>query len=121
MRRASRSPMRGASTRPRSGSPRRSVGSAGQVLPLTALVVVLAMVLTVAIVRLGAQVDRRARARTAADAAALAGARGGEDMARSVAGDNRAELESFVTRGAEVEVVVRIGDERASARSRRSW
>lgn len=85
------------------------------------LVLLAVLVGALVVVGLGRQVDRRARAQTAADAAALAGARDGEDAARSIASAGDATLESFVTRGAEVEVVVRLDDERATARARRSW
>ena len=73
------------------------------------------------VVRLGMQVDRRAQAQSAADSVALAGAVEGEDRAGSVAEANGVVLESFEARGYEVEVVVRLGDERATARARRQW
>jgi hypothetical protein len=38
-----------------------------------------------------------------------------------VAEANGVVLESFEARGHEVEVVVRLGDERATARARRQW
>ena len=103
------------------GSGGRLRGTGGQVVPLLALVVLVLVVVLVIVVRAGAQVDRRARAQTAADAAALAGARAGAAGARSMAEADHAVLESYVERGAEVEVVVRIDDERATARARRSW
>ena len=90
-------------------------------MPLLLIVLLVAVVAAFVVVRVGAQVDRRARAQTAADAAALAGARDGEAGARSLAAADGAVLESFVASGTEVEVVVRLGDERATARSRRSW
>lgn len=96
-------------------------GVGGQVVPLAALLVLALVVALVVVVRVGVQVDRRARAQTAADAAALAGARDGESAARSIADADHALLESFVVRGAEVEVIVRVDDERATARARRSW
>ena len=62
---------------------------------------------------------QRARARTAADAAALAGAAEGEDAARRLAAANGGEvvLRSPV-RGDEVVVRVRVGDVEAEARAR---
>lgn len=93
----------------------------GQVLPFLAIVMVMVVALTIMVVRLGGQIDQRARAQTAADAAALAGAGGGEDAARIIATRNGAQMESFVSRNGEVEVVVRVDDRRASARARRSW
>ena len=103
-----------------SGGVRRG-GDRGQAVPLLLIVMLVVVVAAFVVVRVGAQVDRRARAQTAADAAALAGARDGEAGARSLAAADGAVLESFVASGAEVEVVVRLGDERATARSRRSW
>ncbi|MBU3700896.1 MAG: helicase/secretion neighborhood TadE-like protein [Acidimicrobiia bacterium] len=93
----------------------------GQVLPFLALVMVVAIAVAITVVRLGGQIDHRARAQTAADAVALAGAGGGEDAARIIATHNGAQIESFVFRDGEVEVVVRVADRRASARARRSW
>ena len=99
----------------------RVKGAAGQAVPLLLLVLFVAVLLLLVVVRVGAVVHRRAVAQTAADAAALAGARHGEDAARSLAASDGAEIESFVERGAEVEVVVRLDDVRATARARREW
>ena len=93
----------------------------GQALPFVALVMVVAIAVAVMVVRLGGQLDHRARAQTAADAVALAGAGGGEDAARTIASRNGAEIESFVIRDGEVEVIVRVADRRASARAQRWW
>ena len=86
-------------------------------LPLFAVVVLITVLLGLGLTRLAGALGDRARARTAADAAALAG----EDMAGRVAGDNNALLEHYVSRGREVEVTVRVGDERATARARLEW
>ena len=94
---------------------------AGQIVPMMALVLFAVVIVAVVVIRLGLQVDRRARAQSAADAAAIARATEGEDIAGSVTEANGATLESFVVRGSEVEVVVRLGDERATARARRQW
>lgn len=94
---------------------------AGQIVPLMAFVLAVVVVMGLLVVRTGIQVDRRARAQSAADAAALAGATEGEDVAGSVTEANGAVLETFEVRGSEVEVVVRIGDQRATARARRQW
>jgi len=94
---------------------------AGQIVPKMALVLFAVVIVAMVVIRLGLQVDRRARAQSAADAAAIAGATEGEDIAGSVTEANGATLESFVVRGSEVEVVVRLGDERATARARRQW
>ena len=52
----------------------------------------------------------RARAQTAADAAALAGAARGRPAAVAMARENHGDLASFAVEGAEVEVTVRVGD-----------
>ncbi len=59
----------------------------------------------------------RQRARSAADAAALAGALGGRAAADEVAGRNDAALVSWSERGHEVVVTVRVGDQVATARA----
>ena len=105
----------------RHGPVRRCRREAGQIVPMAALVLAIVMLMGLLVVSLGLQVDERARAQSAADAAALAGATDGEDVAGSVTEVNGAVLESFVVRGSEVEVVVRRGDERATARARRQW
>jgi outer membrane lipoprotein SlyB len=62
----------------------------------------------------------RAEARSAADAAALAGALDGERAARAVAQANGAELTDYEERGDLVEVTVVVGDRRATARAERT-
>jgi Tfp pilus assembly protein PilX len=94
---------------------------AGQILPMVAVVLLVVALMGLLVVRLGMQVDRRAQAQAAADAVALAGAAEGEVRAGSVAEANGVVLESFEARGHEVEVIVRLGDERATARARRQW
>ena len=79
------------------------------------------VVAALVIIEVGAQVDDRARAQTAADAAALAGARAGEDAAGAMAEADGGELTSYVSRGDDVEVVVRVGRSSATARARRRW
>ena len=105
----------------RHGSAQRCRSDAGQIVPMVALILAIVVLIGLLVVRLGLQVDERARAQSAADAAALAGATEGEDVAGSVTQANGAVLESFVVQGSEVEVVVRLGDERATARARRHW
>jgi Flp pilus assembly protein TadG len=68
--------------------------------------------------RVGRAVADRARARTAADAAALAGVRDGADAARDLARANGGRLLHFVEASGEVEVTVQVGDRQASARAR---
>lgn len=66
--------------------------------------------------RVGPVLDDAARARTAADAAALAGAVDGRVAARALAEANGGELVAFVPEPNGVTVVVRVG--RVSARAR---
>jgi Putative Flp pilus-assembly TadE/G-like len=89
----------------------------GQATPLALVVVVLAVVAVVAIAELGGNVVDAGRARTAADAAALAGVEGGRDASAQMATRNGASLVSWSSRpdgaGVTVTVTVRVG--RASA------
>lgn len=80
----------------------------GQALPLMLLTVLLAGGLLIALSRLGGLAVDDARARTAADAAALAGAAEGEAAARDVAARNHGDLVLFDpgVRGVRVAVVV---------------
>jgi hypothetical protein len=81
----------------------------------------LCLVLALLVARLGGAVDRRSRARTAADAAALACAADGDATAGDLARRNGAVLTSVSIDGASCTVSVQVGDERASARADRSW
>lgn len=93
-------------------------GERGQVLPLVTVVIVVLAVATVVIGRLGSEASRSAGARTAADAAALAGAADGGAAAREVAEANGAVLVSFeCLPGGCVAVVEREGH-RATAAAR---
>jgi D-alanyl-D-alanine carboxypeptidase len=80
--------------------------------------VALCCVALLALVPMAGALDDRARARTAADAAALAGAADGERTAREVAGANGADLLEIERNGDEVVVQVRVGDVAAYARAR---
>jgi uncharacterized membrane protein len=102
---------------PRCDSPCR--GQRGQALPIAALLLVLCAGALLLVVEVGRVLDERARAATAADAAALAGAAEGEDAARALAAANGAVLESFRLDGADAVVVVRVGRARATARATR--
>jgi hypothetical protein len=82
-----------------------------------ALVMVVALGAALLVAHLGTVAVDRAAARSAADAAALAGAAEGEVAARWAAGANGGTLERFVWDGAQVEVTVRVGRARASARA----
>jgi hypothetical protein len=89
----------------------------GSVLPLVAVLVVATGGLCLALGRFGGEAVAAGRARTAADAAALAGAADGEAAARAVARANGAELvegrqdaDAFMAR-------VRVSDETSTARA----
>lgn len=90
---------------------------AGQATPILALVLVVAVGVAAAIGVGGRLVVARARAQTAADAAALAGAAEGEDAALELAEANEARLTSFERSGAAVTVRVAIGPVAATARA----
>jgi hypothetical protein len=87
-------------------------GGVGLALAATALAVIAVLVLGT----LARTVNDRARARTAADAAALAGVTGGPEAAARVAAANGGALERFEVIGPAVEASVRVGT--AGARSR---
>ncbi len=92
----------------------------GQATPLWAVVLVLAGLLLVPTGMLVRATVQRAEARSAADAAALAGALEDEAAARSVAAANGAELVEYEARGDLVEVTVVVGDRQATARAERT-
>lgn len=91
----------------------------GSALPVLVLGVVLAGGLALQVGRLGGAAGSRARAQTAADAAALAGAADGEPAARALAEANEARLIGFEERGLDTRVVVELGAARATGRARR--
>ena len=99
---------------------RQRGGDAGQAVPLVLAVVALAVVILLALVPLAQGAAQRAQARTAADAAALAGAAEGEQAARHVATANGAQLIDWRAAGTDVWVEVALGDARAVAKARRS-
>jgi hypothetical protein len=96
---------------------RRGSGDRGQAVPLVVGVVVVAAVVVVALGRFAVGAVDAARARTAADAAALAGASAGRVAASSAADDNGGVLVSFVMTGDDVLVEVRVGQATARARA----
>ncbi len=102
------------------GPVRRIREARGQVAPLLAVLIVAAGGLCLGLGRLGGDAVEAAQARTAADAAALAGAAEGESAAREVAVANGAELVSFVPEGPEVQVRTRVGGQEAVARAARA-
>ena len=97
----------------------RARADSGQLAPLYAVIVLVAGGAMVLLVHLGVLAVHRAQARTAADAAALAGAADGRLAAEAVAQANGAVLESFFALGSDVEVRVRVGSTHATARARR--
>lgn len=91
----------------------------GQFLPLIAMIG--ALILIGLIVLLGAVrnvVSNAARAQTAADAAALAGATSGEEAARVAASANGGKLIQFKTEGNDAIVTAEVGSSKAKARAR---
>jgi len=92
----------------------------GQALPLLAVVVALTALIVLGLGRLGAVVVARAEAQTAADAAALVGARHGRPVAETLAAANGGRLVSWAAAGREVEVVAEVRGEQARARARRA-
>jgi len=95
---------------------RRESGSA---IPLLVLLVVVAGGAIVLLGRIGGAAVDRAAARTAADAAALAGAADGRSAATSVAAADGGRIESYREVGVETEVRVNVGRATAVARARR--
>lgn len=93
----------------------RLCGSGGQMLPFMALVLMLAVGLAAAAIRMAPLVDDAARARTAADAAALAGAAEGRPGAQRLAEANDGVLVEFDRSGRLVAVRVRVGSASALA------
>jgi hypothetical protein len=80
-------------------------------------VVAVLAVLLLAVAQFGRRVDDAARARTAADAAALAGVRGGRALADEFARENGGRLTAFAVVAADVVVTVVVGSAVASARA----
>lgn len=91
----------------------------GQAVPLALVAVVIAVVATLAIATLGQSVVDAGRARTAADAAALAGVEGGATASARLAAEHGATLVSWSSSGppdaVTVTVTVRVGRARATA------
>jgi hypothetical protein len=97
----------------------RRRGERGSAVPLIALVVLTIGGAIVLLGRVGGAAVDRASARTAADAAALAGAAEGQETARSVAAANGARVTSYRQLGLDTEVRVRLGKATAVARAQR--
>ncbi len=91
----------------------------GAVTVLLAACMVVTALLVLRVVRLGTAAGSRARAQTAADAAALAGVVEGRDGAAELAGLNGGVLTGWVDNDDEVQVIVTVDDAQATARARR--
>lgn len=87
----------------------------GQALPVVAIAIVLAALLTLALGQLGAASVRQGRAQAVADVTALAAASSGSDAGRSVATANGATVRSITTDAEEVRVIVAIDGVEAGA------
>lgn len=105
----------------RDGFGGRVVGAeSGQAMVPMLVVMLFAVAMALAVVSVGDVVVDRARAQTAADAAALAGAADGVDAAERIAGLNDAELREWADRDGIVIVVVTVGSAQATAAADRS-
>jgi len=89
----------------------------GQAAALVVGLIGVLAVIVLAIGMFGIRVSDLARARTAADAAALAGAAEGQRAASRTASANGAHLDSFTMIGSDVLVRVSIGEVSATARA----
>jgi hypothetical protein len=89
----------------------------GSFLPVLALGLGLVLVAALVLGAVGRATGERARAQTAADAAALAGVVEGRDGAAELARANGAELVDLRVEGGETVVVVRVGRAVATARA----
>ena len=87
----------------------------GQMAPVMDFLLAIAAVIVVFVARIGLVLDDAARARTAADAAALAGAVEGYGAANTLAEANGGTLASFEFQGSTVTVVVTVGQATAEA------
>lgn len=94
-------------------------GQRGQASVFLVGIVGLAVVVLLALVPLAQAVSQKTRARSAADAAALAGAAEGEEAAREVADANGARLVAWRADGLDVWVEVTVGEAHAVAKARR--
>lgn len=93
---------------------------AGQVLPFVVLSTVIAAGLLFGIARIGGDALVAARARSAADAAALAGAAAGREAADELARANGGRLRVFEQEGTDARVEVELESATAPARARRA-
>jgi hypothetical protein len=88
-----------------------------QAVPLVAVTLLVMALAAVAMVRIAGRADELARARTAADAAALAAVRDGRAAADALAGANGAAVVAYRADDTSVEITVRVGESTATARA----
>jgi hypothetical protein len=93
-------------------------GQRGQVMPLVMAILAVLVLVLLGVARLGAAANDRARARIAADAAALAGAAEGRNAAAVLAARNGGRLVGFRAVGMDTIVTVVVRHMRATARAR---
>ena len=91
----------------------------GSATPFVVVAMVTAGALALQIGRLGGAAAARAKAQTAADASALAGAADGREAARALAEANGARLVEYEELGSDARVVVELGPATARGRARR--
>jgi len=104
------------------GADRPTPRDAGQAMLFVAMAgVAVLVVICLLVAALGGVANDRARARTAADASALAGAQSGRDAADVVAARNGGVIEEYETTGERTTVTVRVGRARAAATAERTW
>jgi hypothetical protein len=93
----------------------RSDDEQGHALALVVVVLTVLMVISVALAQLGVRAADQSRARTAADAVALAAAAGGFDAGGRLAAANHATLITLTSDGGVVRATVRVGSMTATA------
>jgi shikimate kinase len=96
---------------------RRVRSDRGQAVPLVAALVAVAGVLALGTGELSRDVVDAGRARSAADAAALAGVDGGQPASVALAASNGATIVGWERVGGDVVVTVRVGEATATARA----
>lgn len=96
---------------------RRLRGDGGQAMPFGVAIAGLGVALAVGLAAMTGHVIDAGRARTAADAAALAGVEGGPGAAARLAAANDATVVAFSQVGETVTVTVRVGSVEATARA----
>jgi hypothetical protein len=87
----------------------------GHAVALVVVVLTVLMVISVGLAQLGVRAADQSRARTAADAVALAAASGGVEAGRRLATANHATLTSLTSDGGVVRVTVHVGSMSATA------